>query len=403
MNFLLNRGIHIDNLIIILNTIVTGSESMKNITKLIISAFLIIILTNGTLGYPGMGGNVNNTTLPQGTGNVTQIDLNNTTESDQDIVMVQHLIEVDANLLRAENKLYIKETLTFRNMGTKGFSGNLRTSIPEGSENISLARLEMSEMMTGGGLPISFSQDGNIISWKDYVEQNSRLPFLYVLEYSVKQDAGNTEIFSKKLAIPALINYKYMEKPGLPAIIVKITKPQGSAVQFIDENGNKIAATEVNDKGDVFKFSLPQFKEIKVEISQSGATSPQTQNYSVIIVIVIGILIILVFSYPYIKKKMKPDEKVSMISKKTEGKIIENSKEEKAEEPSEVNNAPSSGKYKDKNVLELEEIKKQLLSKIEDLEKKYESGDLLDEEYEDTRNSYQDNLKEIEKMLEKMG
>lgn len=396
---------YIDNLIIILNTIVTGSESMKNIIKLIISAFLIIILTNGTLGYPGMGGNTNNTTipqgnttLPQGTGNVSQIDLNNTTESDQDIVMVQHLIEMDANMLRAENKLYIKETLTFRNIGTQGFSGNLRTWIPEGSENISLARLEMSEMTTGGGMPISFSQDGNIISWKDYVEQNSRLPFLYVIEYTVKQNAdGNTDIFSKKLAIPALINYKYKERPGLPAVIAKITKPQGNAVKFIDENGNKIAATEIDDKGEIFKFSLPQFKEITVEISQSSAILPETQNYSTIIVIVIGILIILVFSYPYIKKRMNPDEKVSMVSKKTKGTIIAN----KEKEPSETD--MPSGKYKGKNAGELGDLKKQLLSKINDLEKKYESGDLLDEEYEDTRNSYQDNLKEIEKMLEKMG
>jgi len=62
-----------------------------------------------------------------------------------------------------------------------------------------------------------------------------------------------------------------------------------------------------------------------------------------------------------------------------------------------------SGKYKGKNAQELGNLKEQILSKIKDLEKKYESGDLLDEEYEDTRNSYQDNLKEIEKMLKKMG
>lgn len=379
---------------------------MKNITKIIISAFLIIILANGALGYPGMGGNANNTianntTLPQGTGNVTQIDLNNTTESDQDIIMIQHLIEVDANLLRAENKLFIRETLTFRNNGTKNFFGNLRTSIPEGSENISLARSEMSETTTGGGMPLSFSQNGNIISWKDYVEQNSRLPFLYALEYSVKQVAdGNTEFFSKKLAIPALINYEYKEKPGLPAIIVKIIKPQGSTVKFIDENGNKITATEVDDKGEIFKFSLPQFKEIKVEISRSSAILPETQSYTaIIVIIVIGILIILVFSYPYIKKKMNPDEKASKISKKTKGKIIAN----KEKEPSETDSYVPSGKFKGKNVKELEDLKKQFLSKIKDLENKYESGDLLDEEFEDTRNSYQDNLKEIEKMLEKMG
>ncbi|PWB51246.1 MAG: hypothetical protein C3F06_10530 [Candidatus Methanoperedenaceae archaeon] len=371
---------------------------MKNITKIIISAFLIILLANSSLGFAGMGGKANNMTIPQGNGNVSQIDLNNTTESDQDIIMVQHLIEVDANRLKAENKLFIRETLTFRNIGTQNFFGNLRTSLPDGSENISLVRSEMSEMMTGGGMPISFSQNQNIISWKDYVEQNSRLPFLYALEYSVKQNAdANTEIFSKKLAIPALINYEYKEKPGLPAIIVKITKPQGSEVKFIDENGNKIAATEVDDKGEIFKFSLPQFKEIKIEISQ--ASVPGTQNYTLIIVIVIGILIILVFSYPYIKNKLKPEEKVSSISKKNIGKTTKKANEE----PSEIDTFVPSGKFKGKNAQQLGDLKEQILSKIKDLDKKYESGDLLDEEYEDTRNSYQDNLKEIEKMLKKMG
>ena len=381
----------------------TGSESMKNITKTIISAFLIILLANGALGYAGMGGNSNNMTIPQETGNVTQIDLNNTTESDQDIIMIQHLIEIDANLLKAENKLFIRETLIFRNIGTMNFFGDLKTSIPDGSENISLAR---SEMMTGGGMvPINYSQNGNIISWKEYVEQNSNLPFMYAVEYSIKQDAkgkaSNTEIFSKKLAVPAIINYKYIEKPDLAAIVIKIAKPQENTVKFIDENGNKIGATEVDDKGEIFRFSSPQFKEITVEISQSSAILPGSQNNTIIIVIVIGILIILVFSYPYIKKKLNPDEKRSNISKKTEGKTNKNANVEK--ESPKVNNAASSGKYKGKNAEELEDLKKQFLSKIKDLEKKYESGDLLDEEYEDTRSSYQGNLKEIEKMLEKIG
>jgi len=382
---------------------VTGSESMKNITKTIISAFLIILLANGALGYAGMGGNSDNMTIPQETGNVTQIDLNNTTESGQDIIMIQHLIEIDANLLKAENKLFIRETLIFRNIGTMNFFGDLKTSIPDGSENISLAR---SEMMTGGGMvPINYSQNGNIISWKEYVEQNSNLPFMYAVEYSIKQDAkgkaSNTEIFSKKLAVPAIINYKYIEKPDLAAIVIKIAKPQENTVKFIDENGNKIGATEVDDKGEIFRFSSPQFKEITVEISQSSAILPGSQSNTIIIVIVIGILIILVFSYPYIKKKLNPDEKRSNISKKTEGKTNKNANVEK--ESPKVNNAASSGKYKGKNAEELEDLKKQFLSKIKDLEKKYESGDLLDEEYEDTRSSYQGNLREIEKMLEKIG
>lgn len=57
----------------------------------------------------------------------------------------------------------------------------------------------------------------------------------------------------------------------------------------------------------------------------------------------------------------------------------------------------------EKKVNELLDIKKQLLSSIKDLEQKYESGDLLDEDYEDRRRSYQDDIKEIEEKLRQMG
>ncbi len=43
-----------------------GSESMKNITKIIISTFLVILLANGALGFTGMGGNASNMTYPAG-------------------------------------------------------------------------------------------------------------------------------------------------------------------------------------------------------------------------------------------------------------------------------------------------------------------------------------------------
>ena len=383
-----------------------GSESMKNITKIIISTFLVILLASSALGYPGMGGssnasNITNTTdaanaknIPQDTGAMPQINLNNTTESDQDLIMIQHLIEVDAVQLKAENKLFIRETLTFRNIGTKNFFGDLRTWVPDGSESINLAR---SEMMTGSsGAPIAFSQNGNIISWKDYVEQNSRLPFLYALEYRVKQNAAGTTsngaVFHKKFAVPTIISYPYKEKPGLPAIIVKITQPAGNTVKFTDENGNKIAATEADDKGGIFMFSSPEFKEINVEISPSLLPTSASQNYAIYIILGIGIIIIL--SYPYIKKKLKSDENGEEASEETEDEI---------KEPSEADSSVSSGKYERKNVNELGELKKQFISRIKDLDKKYESGDLLDEEYEDKKKSYQDNLKEIENKLKKMG
>ena len=375
---------------------------MKNITKIIISTFLVILLANGALGFPGYGGNsnatnsntTNTTNIPQDTQNISQIDLTNTTESDQDIIMVQHLIEVDSARLKAENKLFIRETLIFRNIGTKDFFGDLRTWVPDGSEDVIVAR---SEMMTGGGnVPINFSRNGNIISWKDYVEKNSSLPFLYVLEYTVQQKAGelsSSEIYSKKLAVPALTSYRYVENPNIgAALVVKITKPEGNTVQFTDENGDKMAATDVDEKAGIFRFSSPEFKEINVEISSSPLPTSASQSYAPYIVI--GILIILALLYPYIKKKLKSEDGkgkgTSENSEKNRTKATKINKREEIEKPSEAHSAVSSGKYEGKKVNELLDIKKQLLSRIKDLEQKYESGDLLDEDYEDKRKSYQD-------------
>jgi hypothetical protein len=235
----------------------------KQIKKLKLSTFLIFLLIDTAYGFAGMSGQANNTAIPP-----------DTTESDQDIIMAQHLIEVDAVQMKAENKLFIYETLIFRNIGTKNFFGSIKTWMPDGAENIILSR---SELASGGGMvPITFSQNRNIISWEDYIEKNSNLPFLYTLEYSVKQNSA--EIFSKKLAIPNLINYKYMEKPDLPAIVIKIIKPEDNSVKFIDENGNKIVTTEVDDKGEIFRFSSPQFIEINVVISKiQPLTSTITQ------------------------------------------------------------------------------------------------------------------------------
>ena len=113
--------------------------------------------------------------------------------------MVQHLIEVDSVQLKAENKLLIRETLIFRNIGTKDFFGDLKTWIPDGSENVIVAQ---SEMMTGGGnVPINFSQNGNIISWKEYVEKNSpsTIP-LCLLNIMFHRSCSNKEKFNKKFA-----------------------------------------------------------------------------------------------------------------------------------------------------------------------------------------------------------
>ena len=194
-----------------------------------------------------------------------------------------------------------------------------------------------------------------------------------------------------------------MENPNIgAALVLKITKPAGNTVQFTDENGNKIAATDVNETYGIFRFSSPEFNEINVEISSSPLSTSASQSYAPYIVI--GILIILALLYPYIKKKLKSEDgKGKGTSEKNRTKATKINKREEIEKPSKADSAVSSGKYEGKKVNELLDSKKQLLSRIKDLEKKYESGDLLDEDYEDKRKSYQDNLKEIEEKLKKMG
>ena len=384
-----------------------GSESMKNITKIIICALSVILLVNGALGFPGYGSNTsatnittttNYTDIPQDTRKIS-IDLNNTTNSDQDIIMVQHLIEVDSVQLKAENKLFIRETLIFRNIGTEDFYGTLLTWVPDGTEKKTI-RVSRSEMMTGGGLiPLDSEINGSILNWKEFVEKNSSLPFLYVVEYIAQMPSGKENLV-KKFAIPGMINYRYMEKPGLAAIIVKINKSEGSTSRFLDENGNEIIPTESDQKGEMNRFSTPVFNELNLEILP-GTGKSQSSNaqsgVSITVILIIGILIILALSYPYIKKKLQNQ------GDKTSDKTARIPKENKIKEPSKVGRDVSSGKFERKNKQELEKLKQELSSKINDITKEYESGDLLDEEYEDQRKSYQDDLDEIEKKLKKMG
>lgn len=380
-----------------------GSEQMKNNHRIILSAIMIILMANLAFAFAGMGLNANNTTISQGFNNsIRKMDINNSTQSDQDIMMVQHLIELDTNRMKAQNSLFVRETLIFRNTGARDFFGNLRTWVPDSSENISAAR---SEMMTGGELvPVPHSKNGNIISWEDYIEKNSSLPFMYNIEYQVKRDsASRVEKFSKKFAVPTYISYKYGGRPDLLALVIKVTKQAGSSVQFFDENGNMVKATEIDEPGGIYRFSSPQFKEIDVEISESEGTSSGVQNYNqyIIPVIIIGILIVLVLFYPQIKKKLGIEDKGEEEDEETESgsEIIE---DEESSELETMDTEIDPSKYSGKNIDELNSIKKDLNSKINDLDNEYESGNLLDEEYDDKKRSYTDELRKIENELKKM-
>jgi hypothetical protein len=356
---------------------------MNIFKKYLISIFLMVLLINTAYGFPGMGGN--NTTIAQNTGIQTPLDLKNATESDQDIIISQHLIEIDALQLQSENKLFIRETLIFKNIGLKDFYGSLRTWLPDGNENIKLSK---SEMMQGGEMTtLDFNKTGNIISWQEYIEKNSSLPPLYYVEYVVAQEASSgNESYSKKLLSPTLINYKYGSSP----FVIIIKKANESSVKFFDENRNEIKPVDSDENGGIYRFSPSQFKEVNVELSKSSVIPAAKQNYTVYVVI--GILILLVLVYPYISSKLKRG-KSDKTSKVTSSSNAGKSREEKSRS---VNNSPEE-KLKGNSDADMDPLRKELGLKLKELETKYKSGDLLDEEYEDEKNAIQNKLKSINK------
>ncbi len=368
---------------------------MKTLNKYVISIFLVTSLISTAYGFAGMGANKS----------TVQTDLNNSTQSDQDIRLLQHLIEVDSVQFESQNRLNIRETLTFKNTGTENFSGTLRTWVPDGAENISVGRAEM--MADVVPMPLNIIQNGNVISWQDNIGVGT--PPLYVVEYVVTENpSANSISYSKKLTYPTLINYKYGGNPSLPAVILKIRKPAGSSIKLLDENGDTISTQDVSETDDstLYKFSSPQFKEINIQISKPAATPAGIAGY-----VILGLLILLALSYPVLRKK---SERIQAI----EGKIRTSFKrkpEEAAEEPeeaveetpetseeseeaeAETDEAEFAGKSRD----ELENEKNELLSRLDKIEKDYASGNLIDEEYEELGSSLRAKIERINNRIEK--
>ncbi|MCE8422379.1 MAG: hypothetical protein J5U16_00425 [Candidatus Methanoperedens sp.] len=372
---------------------------MKKLNEYILSILMIVFLIIPAYGYPpGMGG---------GTGTINnaivQSDPGNMTSSDQDIRLLQHLVEVDSIQLSSENKLLIHETLIFKNTGVNNFSGILKTWVPDGIEGINITRMSMID--GSPEYPLQPIQNGNIIEWQDIINSGN-LPPLYSIEYALKSESTGkltgTQTFTKKLAVPTIINYNYEGKPGLPAIVIKVTGPAGSSVELLDGNGNKLTADNISEDGNskIYRFGTPQFKEVEIQISRSSVSSSQITGY-----VIIGILILLVISYPILRKKSK---KIKGFEEKFQGSLKGREEKGSKEETSgdevdlEATQAEDDTELSTKTKEELVSKKNDLISRLEKLKKDYADGNLMDEEYEELRIPYQRNLKKINRILEKM-
>jgi hypothetical protein len=318
---------------------------MKKINKFLISLILIALMTNPVFGYKEYATN-NSGAI---TGDIKQdgqenIDLVNTTKSDQNIILIKQLIEVDAAQFEEQNRIGVHETLIFKNIGDKKFSGTLRTWVPDGLEGLKVGKLAM--MMGGSVMPMNAIQNGNIISWNDTIQLNDPLPPMYVVEYVLSAEPEGTlsksKYYSKKLVYPTLIN-----KVPL-SFVLKVTKGSGETITLKDELGSSISSSGNpmdEDNSVLYTWETPHFKEIKIELSKSAIDVSQIGIY-----LIIGMLIVLVLAYPVVRKKSP-------------------------------------------KLMEFEEEKSELVAKLEELEKEYASGNMMDEEYEELRNSYQEKLK----------
>jgi hypothetical protein len=374
---------------------------MKTLNKYVISIFLVTFLISTAYGFPGMVANKS----------TVQTNQSNSTQSDQDIRLIQHLIEVDTIQFEPQNRLYIRETLTFKNTGIENFSGTLRTWVPDGAENISVGRTEMAADAVP--IPLDIIQNGSIISWQGNIGVGT--PPLYLVEYVVAENqSANSILYSKKLISPPFINYTYGGNPSLPAVILKIRKPVGSSIKLQDENGNTITTQDVSEVDDstLYKFNSLQFKEINIQISKPAATSaPAATPASITGYVILGLLILLALSYPVLRKK---SERLQAIEGKIMTSFERKKPEETSEEPEEVveeapettteseeaaetDEAQFAGRTKD----ELKNEKNELLSRLDKIEKDYASGNLIDEEYEERSSSLRAKLERINKRIEK--
>lgn len=376
---------------------------MKRTIQYVILLLLVIFFINPSWAFPGMTGNKS---TAQPANNITQQD-NNITESDQDIVLLIHLIEIDAVSMLSENKLYIRETLAFKNTGTMRFSGLLRTWVPGGADIINqagLGEIAKTEMSTGeisGYLPVT--RNGDIISWKDDIGTNTIAP-LYVVEYTLPSKPegmlNKARNYQKVFLYPALT-----KQPSM--VQVKLTRSQGTNIVITDETGNSVLDSgslreENNDV--IYTWDMPRFKEINLSISEP-AIAPST----IAIYALIGGLIILVLAYPVIRKK---SERLRSIEEK-----LKNSLEKKptAASPEEANEQEIPETTEDEKQVaddvdstgilteEQERQNNDLRIKLNELEKDYASGNMLDEEYEELRGSYLAQIEKINKMKERPG
>ena len=252
---------------------------------------LIFFLTLSTVSaYPEMAENGN------AADSSNSMEGNPTYSYGTDIVMIQHLIEIDQ--VSYEGYIKIAETLVLINAGTENYTGPIFAWIPDEAFDVNVGLLEM--VMGGQINLIEYSMKGNVVSWNGTVPAGPNMPNMYRLEYKVPKVSTDTITVTKKLKYPTLVNYDYIPPQSMPALVIKVMKSDEMETSFTNGVGSKIEtdSVEILEDSITYNWAPPLFEEITIKSDKPGAASSDITLY-----LLIALVIIIIIGYPFLRGK----------------------------------------------------------------------------------------------------
>ena len=346
------------------------------------------------------------------------------------VVIIQHLIEIDQ--VTYPGYLGVVETMIYKNLGTENYSGPVYTYVQDGAFNIAVTKTEMAA--DGGRNTIeAFQVSENVVGWNDIILSGPGMAPMYQIEYMVPAElTGKTTesvTFTKKLKYPTNVNYIYMPITGMPALVVKLEKSDGTKTTILDNDGVKIKADSLEEIGnsETYNWFQPLFVEITFKLSKSNPAGSDITLYLVILLVIIAVI-----GYPVLRGKSpaikglegklgsvlpkKQDEGVYLEEEEFEGDegmeedwesdddesggdegIEDDLEAEEDEVKEETSGQPSLG-MNDIEAFSLDELRtarQAIFNVLLKLDEDHVSGIISEDEYNDIRDNYKEKAKGI--------
>ena len=401
---------------------------LKQNSVLFISAFVILALLfsfSTASAYPDMAINgSNNTSTPEVTASLYGAN----------IVIIQHLIEVDQ--VTYPGYFRIVETIIYKNLGTKNYSGPIYTYVQDGAFNIAVSRQEMAA--DGGKNTIeAFQVSENVVGWNDIILSGTGMAPMYQIEYMVPAEpTGKTTesvTFTKKLKYPTNVNYIYMPITGMRSLVVKLVKSDAMKTTVLDNEGSIINADFIEESGNLetYYWDQPLFVEITFELSKSNPVGSDITLYLIILLVIISVIgyVVLRGKSPAIKgledklgsvlpkkqdediyleeEEFEDDEDIEDVLESDDAEdeyedegnegIKEDLEAEEDEAEEETSRQPSleTNDIENLSLDELKTTKQAIFNVLLKLDEDHVSGIISEDEYNDIRDNYKEKAKDI--------